>query len=59
MKISARVMVKCRGHLDQSLQKRFLRNWRVQPDLFPRFVSFKKFLPIEERNSVLEDCLFR
>ncbi len=58
MMVSARVMVKCRGHLDQSLKKSFLRQRFVQPDLFPSLVRLKKFPPIEQRHSVLENRLF-
>jgi hypothetical protein len=58
VKISARVMVKGRGHLDQSLEESFLRQLGVKPDLFPRLVRLKKLLPIEERDPMRENGLF-
>jgi hypothetical protein len=51
--------MECRGHLDEPLQKGFLRKFCVQPDLFPCFVCVEELFVVKERYPVLENgCLF-
>jgi len=56
--ISAPVMMKGRGNLDDSLQKRFFRLGFNQPDLFPHFVRFEKLARIEVPQPALEFIFF-
>lgn len=50
--------MECCGNLDQSLQECFFRRRGVQPDFFPRFVSFKEVARVEKGNAVCEQFRF-
>ncbi len=52
--IAARIMVECRGELNQALQESLLGFRRSQPDFFPHFVRFEKLSGIEEHDPVLK-----
>jgi DNA/RNA-binding domain of Phe-tRNA-synthetase-like protein len=50
-------MVKCSGHLNDSLQESFFRLWRGEPDLLPGFVGFEEMAGIKLRDAPLEFVL--
>ena len=52
--IPAPVVMKCRGNLYDSLQKRLFRLGFNEPDFFPHFVRFKKLARIEMPQPTLE-----
>lgn len=57
--IAARIVVKCRRQLNESLQKEFLGIGRREPDFLPGLMRFEKLSRIEENDSVLEFFLIR
>jgi hypothetical protein len=54
--ISAPVVMKCRGNLYDSLQKRLFRLGFNQPDFFPHFVRLKILARVEVPQPALEFC---
>jgi len=56
--ISAPVVMKCRGNLYNSLQKRLFRLVFNQPDFFPHFVRFEKIARVEMPQPALEFLFF-